>query len=70
VFPWKPRSGALAKASVNDNRRIFDPKQPAFNYTLEKGQETTIRYRVVIADRAESADELNKEADVSAAEYK
>jgi hypothetical protein len=54
VFPWKPRSGALA----------------AFNYTLEKGQETTIRYRVVIADRAESADELNKEADVSAAEYK
>ena len=51
-------------------RIIFAPKQPPFNYTLDKGQQTTFRYRVVIADRAESADQLNTEADAFAAEYK
>jgi hypothetical protein len=60
----------LAKAGVNCGRSIFDPNNPPFNYTLDKGQQTTFRYRVVIANRAETADELNKEADAFAAEYK
>jgi hypothetical protein len=66
---WHARGYGLFAANPL-GRSVFDPKQPAFNYTLEKGQETTFRYRVVIADRAESADELNKEADVFAADYK
>jgi hypothetical protein len=66
---WHARGYGLFAANPL-GRSIFDPKQPAFNYTLEKGQETTFRYRVVIADRAENADELNKEADGFAAEYK
>ena len=52
-LPWPPLANPLG-------RSIFDSKQPAFNYTLEKGQETAFRYRVVVADRVESADELNK----------
>ncbi len=66
---WHARGYGLFAANPL-GRSIFDPKQPAFNFTMERGQETTFRYRVVIADRAESADELNKEADAFAAEYK
>jgi hypothetical protein len=66
---WHARGYGLFAANPL-GRSIFDPKQPAFNYTMEKGQETTFRYRVVIADRAETAEELNKEADVFAGEYK
>jgi hypothetical protein len=66
---WHARGYGLFAANPL-GRSIFDPKQSPFNYTLDKGQETTFRYRVVIADRAETADELNKEADAFAAEYK
>jgi hypothetical protein len=66
---WHARGYGLFAANPL-GRSIFDPKQPAFNYTLDRGQQTTFRYRVVISDRAESADELNKEADAFAAEYK
>ena len=66
---WHARGYNLFAANP-PGRSIFDPKQPAFKYTMEKGQETTFRYRVVIADRAESAEELNKQADAFAAEYK
>jgi hypothetical protein len=66
---WHARGYGLFAANPL-GRSIFDPKLPAFNYTLDKGQDTTFRYRVVIADRAENADELNKEADAFAAEYK
>jgi len=66
---WHARGYGLFAANPL-GRSIFDPKQAAFNYTMEKGQETTFRYRVVIADRAETAEELNKEADVFAGEYK
>ena len=49
---------------------IFDPKQPALNLTLEKGQSATFRYRVVLDSYAANSDELNKEADAFAAELK
>jgi len=51
-------------------RSIFDPKQPAFNFAIEKGQITTFRYRVVLYSREANADELNREADSFAAQYK
>jgi hypothetical protein len=63
---WHARGYGLFAANPL-GRSIFDPKQPAFNYTLEKGQETTFRYRVVIADHAIDPSDLNKEADEFAA---
>lgn len=66
---WHARGYGLFAANPL-GRSIFDPKQTAFNFTLDRGQQAAFRYRVVIADRAESADELNKEADAFAAEYK
>jgi hypothetical protein len=49
---------------------VFDPKQPALNFTLEKDQSATFRYRVVFASQAASPEELNREADAFAAETK
>jgi len=63
---WHARGYGLFAANPL-GRSIFDPKQPAFNYTLEKGQETTFRYRVVIAEHAIDPSDLNKEADEFAA---
>jgi hypothetical protein len=51
-------------------RSIFDPKQPPFNYTLQKDQTATFRYRVILFSHAAAAEEMNKEADTFAAEYK
>jgi hypothetical protein len=47
---------------------IFDPKQAAFKFTLEKGQSVTFRYRVEIYPRTVTSEELNKDADAFAAE--
>jgi hypothetical protein len=49
---------------------IFDPKQPALNLTLEKGQSVTFRYRVMLYSRAAAPDELNREFDAFQAESK
>jgi hypothetical protein len=49
---------------------VFDPKQPALNFTLEKGQSATFRYRVMFASHAANPEELNREADAFAAEPK
>jgi hypothetical protein len=51
-------------------RSIFDTKQPAFNYTIQKGETATFRYRVILFSHAAGADEMNKEADGFAADYK
>lgn len=42
---------------------IFDPKHAPFNFTLEKGQTATFRYRVIVYSKTVGPDELNKEAD-------
>jgi hypothetical protein len=49
---------------------IFDTKAPAFNYSLDKGQSTTFRYRVILLPRAANAEEMNHEADAFEAEYR
>jgi len=64
---WHARGYGLFAANPL-GRSIFDTKQPAFNFTLEKGQSATFRYRIVIDAKAETAAELNNEADAFAAE--
>jgi len=66
---WHARGYGLFAANPL-GRSIFDTKQPAFNFTLDKGQSATFRYRVVIGSGAAVPKELNKQADAFAAEYK
>ena len=66
---WHARGYGLFAANPL-GRSIFDTKQPAFNFTLEKGQAATFLYRIVIDPRAATAAELNQEADAFAAEKK
>ena len=66
---WHARGYGLFAANPL-GRSIFDPKQPPFNYALEKGQTATFRYRVVLYSQNEDANELNHEADSFAAAYK
>jgi hypothetical protein len=49
---------------------VFNKKEPPMNFTLEKGQSATFRYRIVFYTHAATPEELNKEADAFAAEYK
>jgi Methane oxygenase PmoA len=66
---WHARGYGLF--AVNPlGRHSFDAKQPPLNYTLEKDQETTFRYRIVIYTHAATVDELNHQADEFAAEKK
>jgi Family of unknown function (DUF6807) len=48
----------------------FDRKQPPLNFTLEKGQTATFRYRIVLYNEAVTPEQLNREADAFAAQYK
>jgi hypothetical protein len=64
---WHARGYGLF--AVNPlGQHMFDEKKPALNYTLEKGQSTTFRYRIVIYPHSVTSDELNKEADAFAKE--
>jgi hypothetical protein len=64
---WHARGYGLFAANPL-GASIFDPKAPKFNYTIEKGKTAEFRYRVVIYSHAATAAEMNKEADVFAAE--
>ncbi|HEU5341468.1 PmoA family protein [Edaphobacter sp.] len=66
---WHARGYGLFAANPL-GRSIFDPKAPAFNFTLEKGQTATFRYRVVVLPRAATAAEMNKEAEAFNGEYR
>jgi hypothetical protein len=66
---WHARGYGLFAANPL-GRSIFDPKAAAFNYTLEKGQSTTFRYRVILLSHAASADEMNRDAESFEADYK
>ncbi len=59
---WHARGYGLFAANPL-GRSIFDPRQPPFNYTLEKGQTATFRYRVMLVSNEVSADALNREAE-------
>jgi hypothetical protein len=70
-FPtyWHARGYGLFAANPL-GKSVFDPKQPAFNFSIEKGQKATFRYRIVLYSQEENADQLNREADSFAAEFK
>ena len=66
---WHARGYGLFAANPL-GRSIFDTKQPAFNFALEKGQAVTFRYRVMLSSTgAASSAEMNREADKFASEY-
>jgi hypothetical protein len=66
---WHARGYGLFAANPL-GRSIFDPKQPGFNFTIEKGQTATFRYRVILLSHEASAEELDREAASFAVEYK
>ncbi len=47
---------------------VFNPKEKPINFTLEKGQSATFRYRIVFYTHAATPEELNREADAFAAQ--
>jgi hypothetical protein len=59
---WHARGYGLFAANPL-GRSIFDPKQPKFDYTLEKGQSARFHYRVVLYSHTVSAAEMNAAAD-------
>jgi hypothetical protein len=64
---WHARGYGLFAANPL-GRSIFDPKQPAFKYSIKKGDSTTFRYRIEIYDHPTTAADINHDADVFAAE--
>ena len=63
---WHARGYGLFAANPL-GRSIFDPKQPPFNFTLEKGQSASFRYRILISNQPPDPAQLNREADAFAA---
>ena len=49
---------------------VFNPKQSAMNFTLEKNQTAAFRYRVILFSHAATTEEMNQEADAFADEAK
>jgi len=66
---WHARGYGLFAANPL-GRHMFDAKQPPLNYTLEKGQAATFRYRIVFFTHVATPEELNREADAFEAEKK
>ncbi|MEI9970031.1 MAG: PmoA family protein [Terracidiphilus sp.] len=66
---WHARGYGLFAANPL-GRHMFDATQPPLNYTLEKGQTTTFRYRLAFYTHAATENELNREADSFEAEKK
>jgi len=62
---WHARGYGLF--AVNPlGRHAFDAKQTPLNFTLEKGESATFRYRIVFYTHAATLDLLNREADAFA----
>jgi Methane oxygenase PmoA len=64
---WHARGYGLFAANPL-GQHMFDPKLPPLDFRLEKGQSVTFRYRIVIYPRAVTPEELNREADMFAAD--
>ncbi len=66
---WHARGyGLFAANPLGDS--VFDPKAPKHDFTIEKGESATFRYRVVFYARTATAKEANAEADAYKAEGK
>ncbi|MDE3187017.1 MAG: PmoA family protein [Acidobacteriota bacterium] len=66
---WHARGYGLFAANPL-GRSVFDRKQPPFNFTLEKNQTAVFRYRVMLLSQAATTEQMNREAERFAAEYK
>ena len=62
---WHARGYGLFAANPL-GRHIFDPKAPAFDYTIQKNQTAVFRYRVLITAHAIPVDDANREANAFA----
>ena len=66
---WHARGyGLFAANPLGD--KIFDPKAPQHDFTIEKGSDATFRYRVMFLSRAYSPSEADGEEKAFAADYK
>jgi hypothetical protein len=66
---WHARGYGLFAANPL-GQHIFDPKAPELDYTVEKNQNVTFTYRILILPRAPLPGEMNRDADAFAAEYR
>ena len=66
---WHARGYGLFAANPL-GQHIFDPKAPALNFTIEKNQDATFTYRILLLPRAPLPGEMNRDADTFAAEYR
>jgi hypothetical protein len=65
---WHARGYGLFAANPL-GQSIFDPRQPALNFTLEKTQPAIFRYRVLILSQLATPEEISREADAFAKTY-
>ena len=66
---WHARGYGLFAANPL-GQKIFDPKAAQLDYTIEKGQSATFRYRTIVMDHAAAPDEMNEQAKAFEAAYK
>jgi len=65
---WHARGYGLFAANPL-GQHIFDPKAPQLDFTLDKGQSVTFRYRVLLIAGKPSPSDIDVEADKFATEY-
>jgi hypothetical protein len=65
---WHARGYGLFAANPL-GQHIFDPKAPQLDYTIDKNQNVTFTYRILLLPRAPQPGEMNRDADTFAAEY-
>ena len=66
---WHARGYGLFAANPL-GQHIFDPKAPPLNYTMEKNQNVTFTYRILLLPRAPQPGEMNRDADAFASDYR
>ncbi|MEA3005190.1 MAG: hypothetical protein QOI94_459 [Acidobacteriaceae bacterium] len=66
---WHARGYGLFAANPL-GQHIFDPKAQPLNYTVEKNQNVTFTYRILLLPRAPQSGEMNHDADAFASEYR
>jgi hypothetical protein len=66
---WHARGYGLFAANPL-GQHIFDPKAAALNFTIEKNQDATFTYGILLLPRAPFPGEMNRDADTFAAEYR
>jgi Methane oxygenase PmoA len=66
---WHARGYGLFAANPL-GQHIFDPKASPLNYTVEKNQNVTFTYRILLLPRAPQPGEMNRDADEFASVYR